>query len=58
MYCVLDMYMNVLKGKELRRREEGVRRKLRDCAGEHDGKGACGISAHCAALLETKGELC
>eukprot|EP00752_Nemacystus_decipiens_P001260 g1258.t1 len=31
-YCILDMYMNVLKGKELRRREEGVRRKLRDCA--------------------------
>eukprot|EP00903_Cladosiphon_okamuranus_P007277 g7053.t1 len=31
-YCIIDMYMNVLKGKELRRREEGVRRKLRDCA--------------------------
>lgn len=38
-YCILDMCMNVLKGKELRRREEGVRRKLRDCAGEHDSEG-------------------
>ncbi|CAM9352515.1 unnamed protein product [Ectocarpus sp. 6 AP-2014] len=31
-FCIIDMYMNVLKGRELRRREEGVRRKLRDCA--------------------------
>lgn len=34
-FCIIDMYMNVLKGRELRRREEGVRRKLRDCAGEY-----------------------
>ncbi|CAM9504999.1 unnamed protein product, partial [Hapterophycus canaliculatus] len=31
-YCVIDMCMNVLKGRELRRMEEGARRKLRDCA--------------------------
>lgn len=38
-FCLIDMYMNVLKGRELRRREEGVRRKLRDCAGKLDREG-------------------
>eukprot|EP00904_Undaria_pinnatifida_P009710 jgi/Undpi1/586/HiC_scaffold_10.g04050.m1 len=30
-FCIVDMCMNVLKGKELSEREKGVRRKLRDC---------------------------
>ena len=32
-FCIIDMFMNVLKGRELRRREAGIKRKLRDCAG-------------------------
>ncbi|CAM9681964.1 unnamed protein product [Discosporangium mesarthrocarpum] len=31
-FCLIDVYLNVLKARELRKREEGLRIKLRDCS--------------------------
>lgn len=52
-YCILDMYMNVLKGRELRKLEAGVQRKLRDC-GESE---IASLRRHLSALAARRRRL-